>query len=300
MLGSEFGELSAFMAVAEQRSFTRAAKQLGVSAATLSATIRHLEDRLGIRLLNRTTRSVATTEAGERLLTRLHPLVQEFDVAVESLNDFRDKPAGLLRLSVAPVVAEAVLAPKIAKFLIEYPDIRLEISADSANIDIVAEQFDAGIRASGRIDQDMIAVRITEEWRSAVVAAPAYLSQRGVPKVPEDLLTHDCVRMRLAGGVLLPWRFQRDGERFDLSMTGRLIVNDGKLVLPVVLDGAALAQIPRATAEGAIKNGQLVSILEETQPVLPSFALYYPSRRQTPAALKALIEFLRPTNRTSG
>ena len=184
MRGTEFGELSAFMAVAEQRNFTRAAKQLGISPATLSETIRNLEDRLAVRLLNRTTRSVAPTEAGEKLLARLRPVIDDYEAAIDSLNEFRDKPAGLLRLTVAPPAAQSVLAPLLAKFLAQYPDIKLEISVDSANVDIVAQQFDAGIRAGDRVDRDMIAVKVTDEWRSAMVGAPAYLAKRGTPKAP--------------------------------------------------------------------------------------------------------------------
>ena len=204
------------MVVAEQRNFTRAAKQLGIAPATLSETIRSLEERLGLRLLNRTTRSVAPTEAGEKLLQRLRPVIDDYEAAIDSLNEFRDKPAGLLRLTVAPPAAQAVLAPVLAKFLAQYPDIRLEISVDSANIDIVAQQFDAGIRAGNRVDRDMIAVKITDEWQTAVVGSAAYLAKRGKPKTPEDLQAHNCIRLRLPNGALLPWRFQKDGKIFDV------------------------------------------------------------------------------------
>jgi DNA-binding transcriptional LysR family regulator len=297
MRGTEFGELSAFMAVAEQRNFTRAAKQLGISPATLSETIRHLEERLAVRLLNRTTRSVAPTEAGEKLLTRLRPVIDDYEAAIDSLSEFRDKPAGLLRLTVAPPAAQAVLAPLLAKFLAQYPDIKLEISIDSANIDIVAQQFDAGIRAGDRVDRDMIAVKITDEWRTALVGTPAYLAQRGTPKAPEDLAAHNCIRLRVASGAILPWRFQTDGKSFEIAVSGSLILNDASLMSPALVGGVGLAQLPRAYVATGIADGRLVSLLEEWQPSGAPFALYYSSRRQTPAALQALIDFLRKGSR---
>ena len=297
MRGKEFGELSAFMAVAEQRNFTRAAKQIGISPATLSETIRSLEERLGVRLLNRTTRSVAPTEAGEKLLVRLRPIVDDYEAAIESVNEFRDKPAGLLRITVAPPVAQIVLAPVLARFLTQYPDIRLEISADSANVDIVAQQFDAGIRMSSRIDRDMIAVRVTDEWTYAVVAAPAYLAAHGTPKHPEDLASHNCIRIRLPSGALMPWYFRGNDKIFDIRVSGSLIVNDSAMIRAALMDGVGLAQIPIASVAEALKKTQLVAVLHDWMPVSSPFALYYPSRRQTPAALKALIDFLRKDQR---
>jgi DNA-binding transcriptional LysR family regulator len=293
MRGTEFGELSAFLVVAEQRNFTRAAKQLGISPATLSQTIKTLEERLGLRLLNRTTRSVAPTEAGDKLLMRLRPVIDDYEAAIDSLNEFRGKPAGLLRLTVAPPAAQSVLAPVLAKFLAQYPDIKLEISVDSANIDIVAQQFDAGIRAGDRIDRDMIAVRITDEWQTAVVGSAAYLAKHGKPKQPQDLQAHNCIRLRMPNGALLPWRFVKDGKTFDVAVSGSLILNETSLMAPAILDGVGLTQLPRAYVAAAITEGRVVSLLEEWQPSGAPFALYYPSRRQTPAALQALIDFLR-------
>jgi DNA-binding transcriptional LysR family regulator len=263
------------MAVAEQRNFTRAAKHLGISPATLSETIRNLEERLAVRLLNRTTRSVAPTEAGEKLLTRLRPVIDDYEAAIDSLNEFRDKPAGLLRLTVAPPAAQAVLAPLLAQFLAQYPDIKLEISIDSANIDIVAQQFDAGIRAGDRVDRDMIAVKITDEWRTALVGTPAYLAQRGTPKAPEDLAAHNCIRLRVASGAILPWRFQTDGKSFEIAVSGSLILNDASLMSPALVGGVGLAQLPRAYVATGIADGRLVSLLEEWQPSGAPFALYY-------------------------
>jgi DNA-binding transcriptional LysR family regulator len=300
MRGTEFGELSAFMAVAEQRNFTRAAKHLGISPATLSETIRNLEERLAVRLLNRTTRSVAPTEAGEKLLARLRPVIDDYEAAIDSLNEFRDKPAGLLRLTIAPPAAQSVIGPILAQFLAQYPDIKLEISVDSANIDIVAQQFDAGIRAGDRVDRDMIAVTITGQWRSALVGAPTYLAKRGTPKAPEDLAAHNCIRLRVASGTLLPWRFQKDGKNIEMAVTGSLILNDASLMTPALLGGVGLAQLPRAYVASGIADGRLVSLLDEWQPSGAPFALYYSSRRQTPAALQALIDFLRKGQRGRG
>jgi LysR family transcriptional regulator, regulator of peptidoglycan recycling len=297
MRGKDFGELSAFMAVAEHRNFTRAAKQLGISTSTLSQTIRGMEERLGVRLLNRTTRSVVPTVAGDTLLARMRPVVDEYEAAFESLNAYRDKPAGLLRLTVAPPVAQFVLPLVLAKFLQRYPDIRLEIAADGANVDIVAQQFDAGIRLSDRVDRDMIAVPVTNRWQLAIVGAPSYFSGRNEPKTPEDLLGHNCVRVRLPSGGMLPWRFQRAGKPLQLAVSGSLVVNVDTLTESAVLNGIGLAQVPRAQFEQEIRDGRLVSVLERWQPVMPPFSLYYPSRRQVPAALKALVEFLRQAQR---
>jgi DNA-binding transcriptional LysR family regulator len=189
------------------------------------------------------------------------------------------------------------LAPALAKFLAQYPDIKLEISVDGANVDIVAQQFDAGIRAGDRVDRDMIAVKITDEWRSATVGAPAYLVRRGTPKLPEELAAHNCIRLRLASGAYLPWRFQKDGKNFEIAVSGSLVLNEASLMGPALLDGVGLAQLPRAYVASGIADGRLVSLLEEWQPSGAPFALYYSSRRQTPAALQALIDFLRKGQR---
>ncbi|MGH7000571.1 MAG: LysR family transcriptional regulator [Stellaceae bacterium] len=299
MQGKDFGELSAFMAVAEHRSFTRAAKQLGISTPTLSQTIRNLEERLGVRLLNRTTRSVVPTAAGDTLLARLRPVVDEYEAAIESLNAFRDKPAGLLRLTVAPPL-RFVLPSLLDKFLELYPDIHLEIAADGANVDIVAQQFDAGIRLSTRVDRDMIAVPVTRSWQLAVVGAPSYFTRRSEPKTPEDLLAHNCIRLRLPSGAMLPWYLQRDDKPLQLAVSGSLVVNVDTLIERAVLGGIGLAQVPRAMFEHEIANGRVVPVLESWQPVMPPFSLYYPSRRQLPAALKAVVDFLRQAQRGKG
>jgi DNA-binding transcriptional LysR family regulator len=298
MRRTPYGEFTAFMAVAEERNFTRAAKQIGISTATLSQTIRALEERLGVRLLNRTTRSVAPTEAGERLLSRLKPVIEDYESAIDSINEFRDKPAGLVRLTIAPPAAHSVIGPRLARFVAQYPDIRLEISVDSANIDIVSQQFDAGIRAEHRIDRDMIAVRVGEQMQSIVVASPAYLARHPEPKLPRDLQAHNCIRFRLSSGGILPWRFEKDAKSFEIAVTGSLILNDVGLVKYALMDGAGIAYVPRGYLASALAEGQLVTLLEEWTPPESSFFLYYPSRRQTPAALRALIDFLRQDKNT--
>ena len=287
------GELTAFMTVAEQRNFTQAARQIGISTATLSQTIRALEERLGVRLLNRTTRSVAPTEAGELLLTRLRPVLEDYEAAIDSINKFRDKPAGLIRLTVAPPVVHSVIAPRLAEFAALYPEIRLEVAVDSANIDIVANQFDAGIRMEGRIDRDMIAVRVSEKLRLAFVGAPVYFARNGVPATPQDLDRHNCLRLRVSNGAILPWRFHRDGGSFEHHASGTLITNDMDLLLAATLNGIGIAYSPREYVAQYLASGQLVSVLEDWAPVSASWYIYYPSRRQTPAALQAVIDFFR-------
>jgi DNA-binding transcriptional LysR family regulator len=297
MRGSEFGELSAFIEVAEQRSFTRAAKRLGLSPAALSQTIRGLEERLGVRLLNRTTRSVGPTEAGEQLLLRLRPVVDDYAAALESLNQFRDKPAGLLRLTVAPPVMPFLMEKLLGDFVTQYPDIRLEISVDSATVDIVARQFDAGIRPGYLVERDMVAVRITPDWQEGVVGTPAYFERQGEPKSPQDLGAHNCIRVRLPTGALMPWRFAKEGTIFDLPVNGSLILNEIGAIETALLRGVGVAQLHRAFTEVAVASGRLKRVLDEWQAPGAPFCLYYSSQRRTPAALQALIEFLRPSQK---
>jgi len=289
-----FDEMSAFAAIAERRSFAKAAVALGMSPSTLSQTIRELEERLGVRLLNRTTRSVAPTEAGERLLERLRPLIADFNAAVDTVRAFRDKPAGLIRLTVPPPAASFVLAPVLQRFFTAYPDIRLDISVDSALVDIVASRFDAGIRFSDRIDRDMIAVRISDPIRRVVVAAASYLTRHPAPTTPRDLAQHSAIRFRLPGGSFIPWRFQENGKEFETTPEGTLIVNDPDVAVRAALDGVGLLYTTWTYVKDAIADGRLVPLLEDWQPAEPDgFFLYYPSRRQVPAPLQALTKFLR-------
>ena len=222
----ELGEMNAFVAVAEQRSFAKAALQLGISRSRLSETISGLEARLGVRLLNRTTRSVATTAAGERLLASLRPLLDDFAGALDSINAFRDKPSGLLRLTVPPPVATLMLAPLLARFLAQYPTIELEISVDAALTDIVAGRFDAGMRAGERLERDMIALRIGKEMEGVIVAAPDYLARHPRPTTPQDLEAHNCIRLRFPSGAIVPWQFEKRGKKVELVPEGSLTIND--------------------------------------------------------------------------
>ena len=289
----ELGEMNAFLTVAERRSFAKAAVQLGISRSRLSETIRALEDKLGVRLLNRTTRSVAPTAVGERLLARLRPLLDDFDTALDSINAFRDKPAGRLRLTVLPPAANLMLAPLLSRFLAQYPAIDLEISVDQALTDIVAGRFDAGIRPGERVERDMIAVRIGEEMRGVLVAAPDYLARHPRPTSPRDLEMHNCIRFRFPSGVIAPWHFEKKGKQVEVAVEGRLTVNDEELAIRAAVDGVGVLYTALGYAALEINAGRLVPLLEDWRPRSAAIFLYYPSRRQIPLPLQAFIEFLR-------
>jgi DNA-binding transcriptional LysR family regulator len=293
MRGPELAEMNAFVAVAERCSFASAAVQLGISRSRLSETIRELEDRLGVRLLNRTTRSVAPTVAGERLLAQIRPLLDDFGAVLDSINAFRDKPAGLLRLTVPAPAASFMLAPLLSRFLAQYPAIDLEISVDAALTDIVAGRFDAGMRAGDRVERDMIAMRIGEEIRSVVVAAPDYLARHKRPTTPQDLGAHNCIRFRFPSGVILPWQFEKKGRQVEVAVEGRLTVNDPELALKAALDGVGVLYTALGYAAPEIKAGRLVPLLEDWRTRSTAIFLYYPSRRQVPVPLQAFMQFLR-------
>jgi DNA-binding transcriptional LysR family regulator len=295
MRGTQFAELSAFVAVANQASFTKAGKLLGLSTATLSQTLRALEHRLGVRLLNRTTRSVALTEAGERLLTQLRPLLDGFDAAIESVNAFREKPAGHLRLVMPPPVAKFVLAPVLARFLERYPEIVIETTVESGLTDIVADRYDVGIRRGNLVARDMIAMRVTNDMHYLVVASPDYLARRGRPQTPADLQAHNCIRYRLPGGGFIPWVFVVQGKTVEFDVEGSVVViNDPELVISAALEGIGVAYLYEEYVASLVAEGRLVSLLEKSAlPITDGFFLFYPSRRHNPAALRALIDFLR-------
>ena len=288
MRGPELAEMNAFIAVAERRSFASAAVQLGISRSRLSETIRELEGRLGVRLLNRTTRSVAPTAAGERLLTQIRPLLADFDAVLDSINAFRDKPAGLLRLTVPPPVASFMLAPLLSRFLDKYPAINLEIAVDGALTDIVAGRFDAGMRAGDRVERDMIAVRIGEEIRSVVVAAPEYLARHKRPTTPRDLGAHNCIRFRFPSGVIVPWQFEKKGRQVEVAVEGRFTVNDPELAVKAALDGVGVLYTALGYAAPEINAGRLVPLLEDWRTPAAAIFLYYRfvrricGRRQAP------------------
>jgi DNA-binding transcriptional LysR family regulator len=288
-----FAAMSAFVAVAEHASFAKAARQLGVSRSTLSTTIRGLEERLGVRLLNRTTRSVALTEVGERLLAGLRPALDSFEAAVEAINIFRDKPTGHLRVTVPRPASKQVIEPIVTKFLSAHPGVTLEVVTDSALTDIVRDRFDAGIRPGHRVEQDMIAVRIGDDARPVIVASPEYLARHPQPKVPADLQDHNCFRQRFASGVIHRWSFEKRGKSVEVAVTGSLISSEADLAIRAALHGLGIARAPAIYVESHIVAKRLVPLLEDWTPRSVGFFLYYPSRRQMPAALQAFIDVLK-------
>ena len=298
MLTPGFSETSALLAVIEQKSFTKAATKLGLSPARISELVRNLEERLGIRLVERTTRSVAPSPAGERLLERLRPLLDDYQAALESLNDFRSEPAGSLRLTVAPFAADFVLAPVLARFVAEHPGISLDVSVDRAFVDIVSGRFDAGIRNGERIARDMIAVRISDQMPFVVAASPSYIEQHGTPKTPHELTNHACIRFRFPTGALAPWRFSKKGRAFDVQVEGPLTATEPGIGVSAAVGGAGLIKLPFLYLADDIAAGRLVTVLGDwDQPKVDAFYLYYPSRRQIRPPLKALVDFLRDAYR---
>jgi DNA-binding transcriptional LysR family regulator len=294
MHGPRLAETTAFVAVVELKSFTKAAKQLALSPPRVSELIRNLEEQLGVRLVERTTRSVAPTAAGERLLERLRPALDEYRSALESTNEFRGKPAGILRLTAPPPAGDFFLASAIPRFLAHYPEISLDLSFTDALTNIVAEHFDAGIRIGERIERDMIAVRVTDELPLVVAGSPAYFAQRGKPKTPDDLVAHDCIRTRFSSGTYVPWRFRVKRRDLEVHVEGRLVVNSVTVGRRAAVEGLALIQAPPVFIASDLAEGTLVTALDEWAPTpLTGFFLYYPSRRQMRPALKALVDFLR-------
>jgi len=293
MRGTEFAELSAFIAVAERENFSKAAAYLGIVPSTLSQSIRLLEERLGVRLLNRTTRSVSLTEAGERLFTKIRPAFDEINEAVESINDFRDTPTGTIRLSVSTIPAHMILAPLMKDFLTAYPAINLDITVDDVTSDIVSGRFDAGIRYGRRIEKDMQLVKASHKSRVIAIASPKYLSNHPIPKIPQDLQLHNCIRFRLGTQELLTWEFEKNKKKIEIAVKGSLIVNDIDLMVKAVEDGVGIGYMIENYMADKIKSGSLIPILEDWSPVSLSYYLYYTSRHQLPLPLKVFIEFLR-------
>ncbi|HYD36262.1 MAG TPA: LysR family transcriptional regulator [Allosphingosinicella sp.] len=294
MAREAMADLVALVTVARERSFTRAAARLGVSPSALSHTIRGLEERLGVRLLNRTTRSVSPTEAGERLLGRVGPQLDEIRRALDELGELRDKPAGTIRITAVDHAAETVLWPSLSGFLAKYPDIHVEIIVDNMLTDIVSERFDAGIRMGERVARDMIAVRIGPDIRMAAVATPAYFAEHRKPKVPQDLAHHVCINMRLPtlGGVYA-WEFEKGSREINVRVEGQLTVNDIAVIRRAALEGVGIAFIPEDLVRQHLDAGALVRVLADWTPPFPGYHLYYPSRRQQSTAFALLVEALR-------
>ncbi|MGO1309365.1 MAG: LysR family transcriptional regulator [Kluyvera intermedia] len=294
MLKDNINDLISFMVVARERSFTRAAAQLGVSQSALSHAMRNLESRLDVRLLTRTTRNVAPTEAGEKLYQRLSPLLQDIDLELTALRDTRDRPAGNIRLTAGEHAMDTVLWPRIKPFMQTYPDINIEVTVDNGLTDIVDERFDAGVRLGEQVAQDMIAVRIAPDMCMAVAASPAYLAANGIPETPHDLQQHRCINMRLpTRGGLYAWEFERDGEPLRVRVEGQLILN----CLPQRIDaaeaGLGLVYVPEDSVSEAIAAGRLQRVLTDWCVPFPGYYLYYPSRRQHTTAFALLVEALR-------
>ena len=292
MRRTNLAELEVFVAVAEARSFRRAATERGVSASALSQAIRTLEERLGVRLLNRTTRSVALTEAGAHLLQRLGPVFAEVAEAVEGVNSFRNKPRGTIRINAPAPAIDFILAPLSRPFLETYPDVVLELVSDAAMVDIVTDGFDAGVRLGRQLAHDMIAVPLGGTLRYLVVGSPGYFEQHGKPLQPEDLLQHACIRQRFPGGKLLSWHFANNRREVVVAPDGRLTVTSAHHVIAAACDGVGLARVLEEYAQPYLKAGRLLPVLEDWCPIIPGWFLYYPSRRQLPLAMRAFLDFV--------
>jgi DNA-binding transcriptional LysR family regulator len=294
MRRENFNDLQAFVAVARSRSFTRAAAQLGVSPSALSHSMKGLEERLGIRLLTRTTRSVCPTEAGERLLRTVGPRFDEVDATIAALNELRDKPAGSFRITAGDHPSVTILWPKLAKVLQKYPDIKVEINVDSGLIDLAAERYDAGVRLGDQVAQDMISVRIGPDIRFAVVGSRSYFAKRAVPGSPRDLVGHNCINLRLAThGALWAWEFEKAGRELRVRVEGQLVFNNIFQVRDAALSGFGLGYVPEDLVQAYLSKGQLVRVLQDWCPSWSGYHLYYPRSRQASPAFALLLEALR-------
>jgi DNA-binding transcriptional LysR family regulator len=283
-----------FLAVAEERSFTKAAARLGTSQPTLSHTIKKLEARLGLRLLTRTTRSVAPTEAGERLLQALGPRIDDLETDIDALMEIRDKPAGTVRITLSDHALESVVWPKLRHVLRDYPDIKLELNSDNGFRNIVEERFDAGVRLGESVDKDMIAFRIGPDWRLVAVASPDYFAQHPPPDHPEQLVGHNCINQRqIRSGGLYVWEFAKGGRELRVRVDGQFIFNTSYAQIDAAVAGYGIAYLPENLVESALASGQLVQVLDDWSPMFAGYYLYYPSRRQNSPAFSVIVEALR-------
>lgn len=290
----ELNDMLWFMAVAEERSFTKAAARLGTSQSTVSHTIRQLEARLGLRLLSRTTRSVAPTEAGERLLRTLSSRIREIESEIEDLMELRDKPSGTVRITLSDHALDSVVWPKLHPLLHDYPDIKVELSRDNGLRNVVEERFDAGVRLGESLDKDMIAVRIGPDWRQVAVGSPAYFAKHPAPAVPQDLVRHNCINMRhdTAGG-LYAWEFEKDGRELRVRVDGQLTFNTSYAMIDAVLRGFGIAYVPEDLVVREIAQGTLIQVLDDWCLPFTGYHLYYPSRRQNSPAFSVIVDALR-------
>lgn len=293
MRRADLGALSMFLAVAEERNFTRAAARLGVSQSALSHTIRRLEQRMDLRLLTRTTRSVSLTGAGEHLLETVAPALEEIDARVAALTELRARPAGTVRITTGEHAARTVLWPAVERVVTEYPEIKIELNVQSGLTDIVAERFDAGVRLGERLEKDMVAVRIGPRLRMATVASRAYLARRGSPETPEDLTRHACINLRMVSGGTYHWEYERRGRQLKVRVDGPFVFNDVELILAAAAAGHGLAHVIDDRAAKLLADGTLVRVLESWCEPFDGYYLYYPSRRQPSAAFSLVLEALR-------
>ena len=294
---ADLADLTAFVAIADARSFRAAASRLGVTPSALSHAMRQLEERLGMRLLHRTTRSVSVTDAGQRLLERLRPAIDQIAGALEDLNQERERPVGRLRI-YASHLASAVVVPIWGRFLSTYPDVHLELAVGEAPIDIVAQQFDAGIGPHDRVPADMVAVRVTAPMKVVVVGAPSYFVRRPPPRTPDDLARHSCVEYR-RGPDVFTWPFERNRKTRRIAVAGRVMVNTPDLAVRAAVDGLGIAYTIEARVEPFLRSGQLVPVLEDWSPSFEGLFLYYSGHRQVPVALRAFIDMIRTTRSTA-
>ena len=285
--------LAAFAAVARHRSFRKAGAELTLSTSAVSYAIRALEERLGVGLFHRTTRSVALTEAGQRLLDRLQPALGQVHDALEEMNQFRDSPTGLLRINAARSAVPNQLGPRLTRFLRAHPDVRLELTENDGLVDIVAEGFDAGVRLHEFVPEDMVAVPLGQALHGMIVASPEYLRQHPAPQHPRDLLQHECIRFRFASGHLYKWQFDRDGQSLEIDVRGRLTLSEQTTIIRAVLDGFGLAYVLEDAARPHLEAGTMVAVLQDWSEPFPGFVLYYPKQRQMASALRAFVDMLR-------
>jgi DNA-binding transcriptional LysR family regulator len=294
MRREDLGDLMAFLTVAEEGSFTKAAARLGTSQSSLSLIVRRLEERLGVRLLTRTTRSLAPTIAGEQLLSTLGPAFGTIDAQLSALSEFRDKPAGSFRITAGQHAIDTILLPKLSRFLREYPDIKVELNAESALTDIVTERFDAGVRLGDQVEKNMIAVRIGPKARMIVVASPSCFAGREMPLTPQELTGHRCINLRLPSyGGFYAWEFEKDGHELRVRVEGQVAVNGVPQLVSAALDGYGLAYVHEDVVAGHLQNGSLVQVLDDWCPPFPGYHLYYPSRRHPSPAFTMLVDALR-------
>lgn len=294
MARDNINDILVFLAVAKERSFTRAAAKLGVTQSSLSHTVRALETRLGVRLLTRTTRSVSPTEAGERLLQNVAPRFEEIEAEIAAVSDLGDKPVGTVRITAIDHVIDSVLWPRLATLLPQYPDLRVEINSDYRMVDIAADQYDIGVRYGDQVDKDMIAVRLTADVPMSIVGSPGYFERRPIPGSAQDLMKHNCITLRLASsGGIYAWELQHEGRDMEARVRGQAVFSSAYHMLTAALDGCGLAFVPQDMTAPYVRQGRLVSVMEYWCPKFPGLHAYYPSRRNSSRALGLVIDALR-------